>query len=154
MAYYRKFNLDIRIIRIFNTYGPKMRPDDGRVVSNFIVDAINNKPLTIYGAGDQTRSFCYIDDLMDGLKKAMFSDKTKGEVLNLGNPDERSIKELADLIEKLTGFSTGRTFEELPQDDPKIRKPDIAKVKKLLAWEPKVSIENGLEKTIQYFKGV
>ena len=152
MAFFRKFGTDIRIMRIFNTYGPRMRPDDGRVVSNFINQAIKGEPLTVYGEGKQTRSFCYIDDMVEGLSLAMFSDKTKGEVLNMGNPDERSVGELAELIKKMTDSSSAITYEDLPQDDPKVRKPDIAKAKVILSWEPKVSIENGLEKTIQYFK--
>ena len=152
MAFFRKFGTDIRIMRIFNTYGPRMRPDDGRVVSNFINQAIKGEPLTVYGEGKQTRSFCYIDDMVEGLSLAMFSDKTKGEVLNMGNPDERSVGELAELIKKMTDSSSAITYEDLPQDDPKVRKPDIAKAKAILGWEPKVSIENGLEKTIQYFK--
>ena len=152
MAFFRKFGTDIRIMRIFNTYGPRMRPDDGRVVSNFINQAIKGEPLTVYGEGKQTRSFCYIVDMVEGFSLAMFSDKTKGEVLNMGNPDERSVGELAELIKKMTDSSSAITYEDLPQDDPKVRKPDIAKAKAILGWEPKVSIENGLEKTIQYFK--
>lgn len=153
MAYVRTFGVDARIVRIFNTYGPNMAPDDGRVVSNFITQAIAGAPLTIYGDGKQTRSFCYIDDMVDGIIKAMFSDNTKGEVINLGNPDERRITDLAKMVKKLTKSSSRIIFEELPQDDPTRRKPDITKAKKLLGWEPKVRIEEGLAKTIQYFKG-
>lgn len=154
MAFVRKFDVDARIIRIFNTYGPQMRPDDGRVVSNFINQALEDQPLTIYGNGSQTRSFCFVQDMIDGLKLAMFSDNTKGEVVNLGNPDEKSITQIAELIKKMTGSSSQIKNEDLPEDDPKIRKPDISKAKALFGWEPKVSIENGLEKTIEYFKKV
>jgi dTDP-glucose 4,6-dehydratase len=153
MAYLRKFDLDIRIIRIFNTYGPLMQKDDGRVVSNFINQALNNQPLTIYGDGKHTRSFCFVDDMVLGIKAAMFADGTKGEVINLGNQDERTITSLAELIKKITGVSSEIiTDDECPEDDPKSRKPDITKAKSLLNWEPKVGIEEGLAKTIQYFK--
>jgi len=154
MAYFRKFNTDARIIRIFNTYGPMMRADDGRVVSNFINQAISNKPLTVYGDGSQTRSICYINDLLDGLIKTIFSDLTSGQVLNLGNPNEKTVLELANIIKKMTNSSSEIIFESLPQDDPKIRMPDISKAKKLLDWTPKVSIDQGLEKTIEYFRGL
>jgi len=153
MAYVRKFNLDARIIRIFNTYGPFMQKDDGRVVSEFIVQAIAGKPFTIYGDGKQTRSFCFISDMVDGIEKAMFTENTKGEVINLGNPDERTVLELAGLVKKICGFSSEPIFEELPEDDPKIRKPDISKAEKLLGWKPKVDIEEGLKKTVEYFRG-
>lgn len=154
MAYLRKFKLDIRIIRIFNTYGPWMQIDDGRVVSNFINQAINNKPITVYGNGDQTRSFCYVDDMVKGLKLAMFKDNTTGEVFNLGNPNEKNIKEIANLIKKLAKSSSELVFEELPEDDPKKRNPDINKARKNLNWEPAVSLEEGLTKTIEYFKSL
>ena len=154
IAYFRKFNTDTRIIRIFNTYGQRMRADDGRVVSNFINQAISNKPLTVYGDGSQTRSICYINDLLDGLIKAIFSDLTSGEVLNLGNPNEKTVLELANIIKKMTNSSSEIIFEPLPEDDPKIRRPDIDKARKLLDWIPKVSIDQGLKKTIEYFKGL
>jgi len=155
MAYLRKFNLDVRIIRIFNTYGPLMQKNDGRVVSNFINQAINNQPLTIYGDGKHTRSFCFVDDMVGGIEAAMFTADTKGEVINLGNPDEKTIADLAELIKKITGATSKITnAEECPEDDPKSRKPDIEKAKRLLHWEPKVSIEEGLGKTIQYFKKI
>ena len=154
MSYVRKYKVDARIVRIFNTYGPNMQADDGRVVSNFITQAITNKPITIYGDGTQTRSFCYIDDMVDGLKQAMFIDKTRGRVINLGNPNERTILELAKLIKTKTSSVSDIIFEELTEDDPKSRNPDITEAKKLLGWTPKVSIEVGLKKTIQYFKGV
>ncbi len=152
MSYIRSANLDGRIIRIFNTYGPLMRKDDGRVVSEFAVQALGNQSLTVYGDGKQTRSFCYIDDMVDGIEKAMFSDKTKGEVINLGNPNEKTVLELAEAIKRITGSSSEVVFEPLPEDDPKIRRPDISKAKSLLGWEPKVGIDEGLEKTLQYFK--
>lgn len=151
-AYIRKFDLDGRIVRIFNTYGPQMRADDGRVVSNFICQSLNNDPITIYGDGSQTRSFCYVSDLIDGLFKALLSENTKGEVINLGNPDERSIKEIAELIKQKTNSNSEIINEDLPQDDPKERKPDINKAKNLLEWEPRVSLSEGLDKTIEYFK--
>ena len=154
MAYFRKFNTDTRIIRIFNTYGHRMRADDGRVVSNFINQAISNKPLTVYGDGSQTRSICYIDDLVEGLIKTIVSDKTKGEVLNLGSPNEKTILDLANTIKKMTNSSSKIIFEPLPEDDPKVRRPDIDKAKKLIGWTPKVSIDRGLTKTIQYFRGL
>ncbi|MBI2036487.1 SDR family oxidoreductase [Candidatus Microgenomates bacterium] len=152
MAYSRTHNVNVRIVRIFNTYGPKMAADDGRVVSNFITQALENKPITIYGSGSQTRSFCYIDDMVDGLIKAMFSDKSRGEVINLGNPQELPIIELAKLIKKLTNSQSELIHGELPQDDPQKRKPDITRAKRLLSFLPKVPIEEGLAKTIQYFK--
>ena len=153
-SYVREYRLDARIIRIFNTYGPMMQIDDGRVVSNFINQAILNKPITIYGNGSQTRSFCYIDDMVEGLILAMFSDKTKGEVINLGNPDERKISELATIIKTITSSQSDIVFEELPEDDPKIRKPDISKAEKLIGWGPKVGIEEGVRKTAEYFKSI
>lgn len=154
MAYVRNKNIEAVIIRIFNTYGPKMRADDGRVVSNFVNQAIKNQPLTVYGDGKQTRSICFISDLVEGLYLAMISDKTKGEVLNLGNPEERTILELANIIKEKTGSSSSIAFEPLPEDDPKKRKPDISKAQKLLNWSPKVSIDQGLLETIEYFRGL
>jgi nucleoside-diphosphate-sugar epimerase len=152
MAYVRKFDMDARIIRIFNTYGPFMQKDDGRVVSEFIIQALTNKPFTIYGSGKQTRSFCYVTDMVEGIEKAMFTNGTKGEVINLGNPDEKTVLELADLIRRICKTSLEPVFEELPEDDPKIRKPDISKAEKLLGWKPNVGIEEGLEKTVEYFR--
>jgi nucleoside-diphosphate-sugar epimerase len=153
-AYVRKHELDARIIRIFNTYGTLMQSDDGRVVSNFINQALENTPITVYGRGDQTRSFCYIEDMIFGIKSAMLTNNTKGEVFNLGNPDERSILDLSKLIKNMTNSSSGIVFEKIPQDDPRSRKPDIAKATKILNWEPKVTIEEGLKKTIDYFKNL
>ncbi|HYM64880.1 MAG TPA: UDP-glucuronic acid decarboxylase family protein [Candidatus Sulfotelmatobacter sp.] len=154
MAYFRKFGLDIRIIRIFNTYGPFMLKDDGRVISNFINQAINNKPLTIYGEGKQTRSFCFVSDMVEAVMLAMFSDNTKGEVLNLGNSNEKTISEIAEKIIKMTNSKSPVIYEKLPEDDPKVRKPDISKAKQLLNWEPKISLDDGLLKTIEYFKAL
>lgn len=154
MAFVRKFNVDARIVRIFNTYGPRMQPDDGRVVSNFIMQAINNQPLTIYGDGMQTRSFCYISDLIDGLYKTMFTGQLAGEVINLGNPSEKKIEEFALLVKKITGTHSQIIYDDLPEDDPQQRCPDISKAKSLLSWEPKVTIEEGLKKTIEYFKSL
>lgn len=152
MAYFRKYGLDARIVRIFNTFGPFMQKNDGRVVSNFIVQALSNDPITVYGDGQQTRSFCYVDDMVSGLNLSLFSDNTKGEVINLGNPSERTVLDLAKLIIKLTNSSSEVVFEGLPEDDPRKRKPDISKAQKLLGWSPKVDINEGLLKTIEYFK--
>lgn len=154
MAYVRKFGIDARIARIFNTYGPQMQIDDGRVVSNFIVQALHNEPLTIYGEGNQTRSFCYVSDLVEGLTKLMFVPNLKGEVINLGNPIEKTIHDFAQIILQLTGSSGGIKFAALPADDPTQRKPDIAKAKYLLQWEPHIGLEEGIQKTIEYFKKV
>lgn len=154
MAYVRKHNLDARIVRIFNTYGPQMQRDDGRVVSNFINQAIANEQITIYGDGKQTRSFCYIDDMIEGILKAMLIEKVRGEVVNLGNPDERTILELTILIKKMANSQSKIVHEEASEDDPKRRKPDITKAKRILGWEPKLGLEEGLTKTIQYFQSI
>lgn len=151
MAYFRKFDLDTRIIRIFNTYGPKME-DDGRVVVNFILQALGGKPITVYGDGTQTRSICYIDDLVLGLKKAVLTQGAKGQVINLGNPEEMTILSLAKLIKEMTNSKSEITFEELPEDDPKRRNPDISKAKELLDWTPRFDAKEGLKKTIEYLK--
>lgn len=153
-VYLNKYAVDVRMIRIFNTYGPRMRKDDGRVISNFINQALEQKPLTIYGKGDHSRSFCFVSDLVEGISKAMFSDNTKGEIINLGNPEEYKIIALADKVKKLTNSSSEITFKELPQDDPSQRQPDISKAKKLLGWEPKVTVDEGLQKTIEYYKAI
>lgn len=152
MCYVRKYGVDARIMRIFNTYGPQMQIDDGRVVSNFINQALAHEPITIYGEGNQTRSFCYVSDLIDGIEKLMFTPGLIGEVINLGNPTEKSVEEFAILIKALTQTDSKIVYEELPVDDPKRRKPDIAKAKQLLDWEPEVSLEEGLKRTIAYFK--
>jgi UDP-glucuronate decarboxylase len=149
--YHRMNNVDIRIARIFNTYGPHMHPDDGRVVSNFIVQALKQKDITVYGKGNQTRSFCYVDDLVDGLIRLMNTENFTGPV-NLGNPAEFTIKELAQKIITLTGSKSKLVYKPLPDDDPKQRQPDITLAKKKLKWKPKVSLEAGLRKTIDYFR--
>ncbi len=151
MAYHRVHKLDTKIVRIFNTYGPKMRHNDGRVVPNFIGQALKNKPLTVYGGGQQTRSFCYIDDLTDGLLRLMLSKEF--EPVNLGNPCEFTIMQLVKLVLKLTGSKSKIVFKKLPQDDPQKRRPDITKAKKILGWKPQVSLEAGLRRTISWFKG-
>ena len=153
-GYIRKYGLDGRVIRIFNTYGPMMQKDDGRVISNFINQALENKDITVYGKGTQTRSFCFIDDMVLGIKSAMFLARTFGSVFNLGNTEEKAILELARLIKSMTGSLSEIIFEDLPEDDPKTRKPDITKAKKILGWEPKVSIKEGLKRTIEYFKNL
>ncbi len=153
MVYVRKYDLDARIVRVFNTYGPRMRKDDGRVVSNFINQALGNTPVTVYGKGDQTRSFCFVSDLVDGLMNVMFGDGLKGEVFNLGNPEEYTVLDLANKIKAMTGSSSEIVFSDLPEDDPTQRRPDITKIKEKLGWEPKVPVDEGLKKTIEYYKG-
>jgi UDP-glucuronate decarboxylase len=150
MDYKREQNVDSKIIRIFNTYGPNMRADDGRVVSNFIVQALTGQDITIYGAGKQTRSFCYVDDLVDVMLKMMEKDNFSGPV-NTGNPDEFTILELAEKVLEMTGSKSKLVFKPLPQDDPTQRQPDISLAKKELGWEPKINLNQGLEKTIPYF---
>jgi UDP-glucuronate decarboxylase len=150
--YYRQAKVDIRVVRIFNTYGPNMNPDDGRVVSNFIVQALKNEDITIYGDGSQTRSFQYIDDLVEGMVRMMENEDFIGPV-NLGNPDEFTIKELADAVLRLLPESTSKVvYKDLPQDDPRQRQPDISLAKQELDWEPSVDLEAGLKKTIDYFR--
>jgi len=150
--YHRQYNIDIKVMRIFNTYGPNMHPDDGRVVSNFIVQALKNIDITIYGDGSQTRSFCYMDDLLEGMVKLMNTPNTVTGPINIGNPVEFTILELANKVIDLTGSKSKIIFKELPQDDPMQRKPDITLAKKHLDWKPKVQLEEGLIKTINYFK--
>lgn len=152
MVYKRRDGLDGRIIRIFNTYGPRMRPDDGRVISNFINQAIKREPITVYGDGTQTRSFCYVSDLVEGIMGAMFTGGINGEVINLGNPEEYRMIDLAEKIKVMTGATSEVVFKELPPDDPQERQPDITKAKTLLRWEPKVSVTEGLSKTIEYYR--
>lgn len=149
--YFRQHNLDIKVGRIFNTYGPKMRPDDGRVVSNFIVQALTGKDITVYGKGDQTRSFCYVDDLVEGILRFMATEKGFTGPMNLGNPSEYSILEIAKIVIELVGSKSKIIFKPLPEDDPKQRQPDISLAKSKLDWEPKTHLKEGLEKTIQYF---
>lgn len=151
--YHRQNNVDIKVVRIFNTYGPNMHPRDGRVVSNFIVQALENEDITIYGDGSQTRSFQYIDDLVDGMIKMMNSEKGFMGPVNLGNPGEFTIKELAEKVLEMIPESKSKiVFKDLPQDDPKQRQPDITLAKEKLGWEPKVRLEEGLAKTIEYFR--
>lgn len=150
MAYHKKHKVDTKIVRIFNTYGKKMRKNDGRAIPNFLSQAIKYKPLTVYGNGSQTRSFCYIDDLIDGIYKLMLSNLNKP--LNLGNPDEISILELAEKIIELTKSRSKIIFKRLPVDDPKVRRPDITLAKSKLRWKPNINLKDGLIKTIDYFK--
>ena len=152
--YHRQHGLDIKVIRIFNTYGPRMHPNDGRVVSNFIVQALKNKNITVYGDGKQTRSFCYIDDLIDGMVRMMNSKKGFTGPVNLGNPSEFSILELAEMVIAMTGSKSQIVYKPLPEDDPMQRKPLIDLAQEKLAWTPKVKLEDGLKKTIDYFEGV
>lgn len=151
-AFVKYKDLDGRIIRIFNTYGPKM-DRDGRVVIEFVMAALEGNPLPVFGDGKQTRSFCFVDDLVEGIVKAMETENTKGDVFNLGNPDEFTVLELAEMVKKLTGSSSEISFAEaLPEDDPKRRKPDISKAKRVLNWEPKVKLEDGINKLIEHLK--
>jgi UDP-glucuronate decarboxylase len=149
--YHRQSGVDIRVARIFNTYGPRMHPKDGRVVSNFIVQALSGEPITLYGEGNQTRSFCYVDDLIDGLLAMMKQDVEIGP-MNLGNPVEFTIRQLAEIILRLTNSKSQIVFRPLPTDDPVQRQPDITLAKKTLAWQPRVALEDGLKETISYFK--
>lgn len=152
-AYHRQNNVDIRVVRIFNTYGPRMLENDGRVVSNFIVQAMRGHDMTVYGDGTQTRSFCYVSDLVDGLIKTMNTANFTGPI-NLGNPSEFTVLELADAVKRLTKSVSNIAFKPLPQDDPVQRQPDITLAKKILNWTPSIELEEGLVKTIGYFKGV
>jgi nucleoside-diphosphate-sugar epimerase len=151
MSYLRKHGMDVRIIRIFNTYGPRMGKNDGRVIPNFINQALGGKPITVYGDGEQTRSYCYVSDMVEGIERVMFSE-TSGEVFNIGNSEEFSVLETADVIKRLTGSSSEIVFEKLPEDDPTRRRPDISKIRKSLGWEPGVGFEEGLRKTVEDFK--
>ena len=151
MDHFRMYGTQIRIVRIFNTYGPKMRPDDGRVVSNLIMEALHGRPLTVYGDGSQTRSFCYVSDMVEGLVRMMEQDGFTGPV-NLGNPAEMTVLELAEKVRALAGGKPEIIFRELPEDDPVRRRPDISLAKKMLSWEPAVSLDEGLEKTFAYFR--
>jgi dTDP-glucose 4,6-dehydratase len=151
MAYHRYHGVDTRIVRIFNTYGPRMRPHDGRVVSNFIVQALRGEPLTVYGDGLQTRSFCYVDDLIEGIVRLFESGEV--EPTNLGNPEEFTVKQLAERVVSLTGSRSALVEEPLPVDDPKQRRPDISRARSTLGWEPRVGLEAGLSRTIAYFRG-
>ena len=152
MAYHRFHKTDIRIARIFNTYGPRMRPDDGRVISNFIYQALTNTDITVYGDGTQTRSFQYVSDLVEGVQRLMDTDYH--EPVNLGNPKEFTIIELAGIVKKLTGSKSNIVFKPLPEADPKRRRPDITRAKQILKWEPKITLEDGLIKMISYYKSI
>jgi nucleoside-diphosphate-sugar epimerase len=152
MAYFRSYDLDTRILRIFNTYGPRMREDDGRVVPTFIVNALLGKPLPIFGDGTQTRSFCFVSDTVAAIVQVSERDDLKGVIINIGNPREMTIIELARVLEKVLGRKLELDYHPLPTDDPKRRKPDISLIKRLLGWEPKVSLEEGLKRTVNWFK--
>ncbi len=152
--YWRQHQLQIKVVRIFNTYGPRMHPRDGRVVSNFIVQALTGQDITIYGSGAQTRSFCYVDDLVDAMIRMMGSDADFTGPVNIGNPSEFTMLELAEQVLRLTGSKSKIVFEPLPQDDPKQRQPDIALAKSRLGWSPSVCLEDGLKETIRYFKEI
>ncbi len=149
MAYHTAHEVDVRIVRIFNTFGPRMRPFDGRVVSNFIRQALTGESLTVYGDGSQTRSFCYVSDEVDGIYRLLMSDHVGP--MNVGNPNEMTVKELAETVMDLTGSDAGIVYEPLPEDDPKVRRPDISLAREVLGWEPQVSLREGLERTIEYF---
>ncbi len=152
--YFRQHQLKIKVMRIFNTYGPRMHPDDGRVVSNFIVQALQNKPITIYGDGSQTRSFCYVDDLIEGMVRLMGTGDEVTGPINIGNPNEFTIKGLAEQVVSMTNSKSEIEFLELPSDDPKQRKPDIQLAKEIIGWEPQIELSKGLEQTIRYFSKI
>lgn len=152
--YHRQNNVDIKVMRIFNTYGPKMHPNDGRVVSNFIMQAIRGDDITVYGDGSQTRSFCYVDDLIEGMMRLMNSRDGFTGPVNIGNPGEFTIKQLAEKVIEKTGSPSRIIYKELPADDPKQRRPDISLAKKELGWQPTIALDEGLEKTIEYFKNI
>jgi dTDP-glucose 4,6-dehydratase len=152
MAYHRFHGVDTRIVRIFNTYGERMRVNDGRVVPAFIAQALRNEPMTVFGDGSQTRSFCYVSDLVEGIYRLLMSNETMP--VNIGNPNEMTVLQFAKEIKRLTGSKAPIEFRPLPEDDPKIRRPDISKAKALLGWEPKVPLEEGLQRTINYFRSV
>ncbi|UWG48124.1 Nucleoside-diphosphate-sugar epimerase [Halanaeroarchaeum sp. HSR-CO] len=154
VAYQEQYDLDIRTVRIFNTYGPRMRPDDGRVIPNFLSQALNREPLTVYGDGTQTRSFCYVSDLLDGIRPFARAEKetAAGEVINLGSTEEIKILTLAETIIDVLDADSDIVFRDLPEDDPKVRRPDISRAKQLLSWEPNVSLESGIKRTLPYFE--
>lgn len=152
--YYRQHKLGIKVARIFNTYGPNMHPNDGRVVSNFIMQALQGRPITLFGDGAQTRSFCFVEDLVDGLMRLMNSAPEVTGPINLGNPGEFTIRELAELVIEMVGSKSEIVYKTLPEDDPKQRQPDISKARSVLGWEPKVALRQGLEKTIPYFAAI
>jgi dTDP-glucose 4,6-dehydratase len=152
MAYHREHGVDTRIVRIFNTYGPRMRPRDGRVVTNFIVQALTGEPITVYGDGTQTRSFCYVSDEIEGLYRLFL--RGDSQPTNIGNPDEYTMRELADIVIELTGTSSPVQYEPLPTDDPKQRRPDITRARQMLGWEPVVDVREGVSRTIEYFRAL
>jgi dTDP-glucose 4,6-dehydratase len=152
MAYHRAQGVDTRIVRIFNTYGPRMRPSDGRVVSNFIMQALRGEALTVYGDGSQTRSFCYVSDEVEGIYRLFHSGET--QPVNIGNPDEFTVRQLAELVIEMTGSSSAITALPLPADDPKVRQPDITRARSVLGWTPAVPLREGLRATIDYFRGL
>lgn len=152
MAYHRYHGIDTRIVRIFNTYGPRMRPRDGRVVSNFIVQALMGEPITIYGNGSQTRSFCYVADEVDGIYRLFMNGDH--EPTNIGNPDEYTVKQLAEIVVELTGTRSQIVYRDLPEDDPKVRRPDITRACTMLGWTPKIPVRDGVAKTIEYFRSL
>ena len=152
MAYHRYHGVDTRIVRIFNTYGPRMRLNDGRVVPNFIGQALRGEDLTVYGDGSQTRSFCYVSDEVEGIYRLMMSDYTNP--VNIGNPEEHTILEFAKIVLQITGSNSHIVYKELPVDDPKLRRPDISRAKKVLGWEPEIGLGEGLERTVEYFEGL
>ncbi len=152
MAYHRAHQVDTRIVRIFNTYGPRMRPNDGRVVSNFIVQALRGEPLTVYGEGTQTRSFCYVDDEIEGIYRLFLNGSS--QPVNIGNPNEFTVMDLARIVIELTGSTSVVEHRELPEDDPKVRKPDISRARQTLGWEPRVDLREGVRRTVEYFRSI
>lgn len=154
MEYWRSLGTNARIVRIFNTYGPHSRPDDGRIVPNFVIQALKREPITIYGDGTQTRSFCYVSDLVEGLIRAMLTEGTEGEVFNLGNPDEYTVLEFAEVVARQLGSDAGVVYRPLPADDPTRRQPDITKARERLGWEPAVPLARGIEQTAHWFRQV
>jgi nucleoside-diphosphate-sugar epimerase len=154
MEYFRSYGTNARIVRIFNTYGPNSRPDDGRIVPNFVIQALRREPITIYGDGTQTRSFCYVSDMVDGLMRAMLTEGTEGEVFNLGNPDEYTILQFAEIIAQQLGSDAGVVYQPLPVDDPTRRRPDITKARTFLGWQPVVTLPEGVEQTAEWFREV
>jgi len=152
--YHKQNGVRIKIIRIFNTYGPRMHPNDGRVVSNFIMQALQNKEITIYGNGQQTRSFCYVDDMVTGMINMMDTDDKITGPINIGNPEEFTIHQLAETVVRMTGSKSKIVYHPLPSDDPLQRKPDISKARQLFGWEPKIKLDEGLMKTIEYFRNL
>lgn len=154
VEFFRSYGMNARVVRIFNTYGPHSRPDDGRIVPNFVIQALQREPITVYGDGTQTRSFCYVSDMVDGLIRAMLTDGTEGEVFNLGNPDEYTVLHFAEVIARQLGSDAGVVYKPLPVDDPTRRRPDIHKARAYLGWEPKVKLSDGIEWTAAWFRQV